>query len=299
MTTTVMATSYGGPESLSVIEEPTPDPAAGQVRIRTRAIGVNPIDYKLYASGEQDDSRLPIRLGFEAAGVVDAVGEGVEGVAVGDDVIAHPAPGAYTTDLVVDVGKLTPKPADLDWEHAAGLMLTGRTAWGALDATGAGAGNRVLVHGGAGGVGQMVLQLARVRGIEVVATASERNHELLASLGATPIAYGDGLLERAREAVPEGYTAVIDAVGTDEAIDASLALVPCERVVSIAAFGRSGDGITLIDGGPASARPELARLAASGEITVTIDRTYPLADAAAAHAYLRTGHARGKVVLLP
>lgn len=309
MTTTVIATSYGTNDALEVIEEPLPEPGPGTVRVSTRAIGVNPIDTKVYSGmmGTDPDS-LPMRLGSEAAGVVDAVGEGVEEVAVGAEVIAYPAGGAYTTDLVVPVAALTPKPASLSWESAAGLMLAGVTAWHALAVAGAEQGQTVLVHGGAGGVGQMVLQLARMRGIAVVATASEPNHALVASLGATPIRYGDGLVERARGAAPSGYAAAIDTVGTDEAIDTSLALVPPSSVVSIAAFGRGADGIVLIGGGPgadpgteirAAARAQLADLAGRGELTVTVDRTFPLTEAAAAHDHVRTGHARGKVVLLP
>lgn len=309
MTTTVMATSYGGPEALSVIDEPLPEPGPGQVRVGTRAIGTNPIDHKSYGGGfGTDPARLPIALGSEAAGVVDAVGEGVEGVDVGDEVIAFSTSGAYTTDLVTDVETLTPKPGQVSWEQAAGLLATGTTAWHVLAAAGVGSGDTLLVHGAAGGVGQMVLQLARVRGVAVVATASERNHALLTSLGAVPIAYGDGLLERAQAAAPGGYAAAVDLVGTDEAIDTSLALVAPDRVVSIAGFGRGADGITLLGSGPgadpgtelrAAARAELADLAGRGDLVVTVDRSYPLTDAAVAHAYLRAGHARGKVILRP
>ena len=309
MTTTVVAAGYGGSEVLEVTTGPTPTPGPGQVRVKLRAIGVNPVDYKTYGGGRgADPARLPLRLGSEASGVVDAVGDGVTSVAVGDEVIAFRAPGAYTTDLVVSEAVLTPKPAGLGWAEAAGLMLTGATAWHALVASGAQAGDTVLVHGGAGGVGQMVLQLARLREIAVVATGSDRNQDLLRDLGATPIEYGAGLLERARSAAPAGYAAALDLVGTDEAIDASLALVPAEQVISIAAFGRAADGITLLGGGPGAdpgtelrdaARAELAELAGRGELVVAIDRTYPLADAGAAHDYLRAGHARGKVILLP
>lgn len=309
MTTTVVAAGYGGSEVLQVTTGSTPEPGPGQVRVKVRAIGVNPVDHKTYSGGRgADPARLPLRLGSEASGVVDAVGDGVTTVAVGDEVIAYRAAGAYMSDLIVPVAALTPKPAGLGWTEAAGLMLTGATAWHALVASGARAGDTVLVHGGAGGVGQMLLQLARLWGIGVVATANERNHDLLRGFGATPIGYGAGLLERARTAAPGGYAAAIDLVGTDEAIDTSLALVPADRVVSIAAFGRAGDGITLIGGGPGAdpgtelrngARAELAELAGRGELVVTIDRTYPLAEAGAAHDYLRTGHARGKVILLP
>lgn len=289
--------------------EPLPVPGAGQVRVSVRAIGVNPIDHKVYSGAiGADPSRLPIRLGSEAAGVVDAVGEGVAGVAVGDEVIAYRTPGAYTSDLLATTSELTPKPPTLGWAEAAGLMLTGATAWHALVASGAHAGETVLVHGGAGGVGQMVLQLARLWGIGVVATAAAGNQQLLKDLDATPLVYGDGLLQRARAAAPDGYAAALDLVGTDEAIDTSLALVPAARVISIAGFRRAGEGFKLIGGGPGAdpgtelrnaARAELAELAGRGELTVTIDRTYPLAQTGAAHDYVRAGHARGKVILLP
>jgi NADPH:quinone reductase len=308
MTTTVLATGYGGSEVLTTITEPQPQPGPGQVRVAVRAIGVNPVDHKTYGDRNADPSRLPLRLGAEASGVVDAVGDGVGTVRVGDEVIAYRATGAYTTDLVVRESALTPKPQGLGWAEAAGLMLTGATAWHALVASGAQEGDTVLVHGGAGGVGQMVLQLARLWGIGVVATAGTSNHDLLRELGATPVRYGEGLLDRAREAAPEGYAAALDLVGTDEAIDVSLALVAADRVVSIAGFGRAAEGITLIGGGPGAdpgtelrnaARAELAALAGRGKLVVTIDRSYPLADAGAAHDYLRAGHARGKVILLP
>lgn len=300
MTTSVVAASYGGSASLSVIQEPTPEPGPGQVRVSNRAIGVNPFDVKVYSGAHgTDEAKLPLRLGVEAAGVVDAVGTGDTGYAVGDEVIAFAGSGAYTSDLVVDAGALVRKPAPLTWEQAAGLMGAGIAAVTALDASRAASGDVVLVHGAAGGVGHLVLQIARARGIDVVGTASERNHPQLAAQGATPIEYGPGLTDRARDAAPGGFAAALDLVGTDEAIDASLALVPPERVVSIAAFHRAGDGIVLIDGGPAGARTELARLAEDGSLTVEVDRSYPLADAAAAHDHVRTGHARGKVILLP
>ena len=309
MTTTVLAAGYGGSEVLTTTTERLPEPGPGQVRVKVRAIGVNPVDHKTYSGAmSADPARLPIRLGSEASGVVDAVGDGVTTATVGDEVIVYRASGAYTTDLLAPESALTPKPATLGWPEAAGLMLTGATAWHALVASGAHEGDTVLVHGGAGGVGQMVLQLARLWGIGVVATAGPADHDLLRELGATPITYGEGLLDRARSAAPGGYAAALDLIGTDEAIDTSLALVAADRVVSIAAFGRARDGITLIGGGPGAdpgtelrntARAELAALAGAGKLTVTVDRSYPLAEAGAAHDYLRSGHARGKVILLP
>src|SRR5579875_3498907 len=169
MAATVIATGYGGPEVLRVADLPAGEPGPGEALIGVRAAGVNPIDHKVYSGAHgTDPARLPMRLGFEAAGVVLRAGPGATGpagpVRPGDEVIAYPARGAYAAELVVPAGALVPKPAALDWPQAAALMLAGVTAWHALAATGVGQGDTVLIHGGAGGVGTMAVQLAAARG---------------------------------------------------------------------------------------------------------------------------------------
>jgi len=304
----VVAAAYGGPENLTVEEVELPDPATGQVRVSVRAAGVNPADVKSYRS-EGDPSRLPLPLGYEAAGVVTAVGPETS-VAVGDEVIVFRTSGAYATDLVVDESTLTAKPASLDWSEAAGLLLAGATAVHTLEATGVAAGDTVLVHGATGGVGLNAVQLARLRGARVIATAGERNHALLRELGAEPVTYGDGLADRVRALAPDGVDAALDLVGTDEAMDVSLELVADRgRIASIANFDRGPrEGIRLLGGGPGAdagdevrmaARPELARLAGTGELRVLVAATYPLTEAADAHRQIATGHTTGKIVLLP
>src|SRR5947207_9913036 len=153
VTLVVNAAAYGGPEVLSVVDEPVADPGPGEARIEVRAAGVNPVDVKSYSGAfGADPARLPIRLGAEAAGVVTAVGADTAGpagpVGVGDEVIAYRAPGAYATELVVPAQAVVPKPSTLDWPQAAGLMLTGVTAWHLLAATEAGPGDTGLVPGG-------------------------------------------------------------------------------------------------------------------------------------------------------
>jgi NADPH:quinone reductase-like Zn-dependent oxidoreductase len=311
----VIAAGYGGPEVLSVIDEPTPDPGPGEARIEVRAAGVNPIDYKAYSGAfGADPARLPIRLGAEAAGVVTAVGPDAVGpagpVAVGDEVITFRAPGAYAAELVVPAQAVVTKPAALDWAQAAGLMLTGVTAWHALAVTGVHEGDTVLIHAAAGGVGVMAVQLAVARGASVVATASPARHAFLRELGATPVGYGPGLAGRVRAAAPDGVTAALDLIGSDEAMEVSLALVPDRaRVVTIAAFAKGLDaGIKVIGGAPGAdpgteirnaARLDLARLAGESALKVFVTQTFPLTDAAAAHRAIMTGHATGKIALLP
>jgi NADPH:quinone reductase-like Zn-dependent oxidoreductase len=308
MTRIVAPVDFGGPEQLKVSEVPTPQPGSGEVRVVVRAIGVNPIDWKIYSGRMGRDPKALGGIGFELAGVVDAVGEGVDGWSVGDEVIASQVPGnGYTDAAVVPAAGLIAKPEGLSWELAASVPVAGGTAAHAVTAAGVGEGDTVLVHGAAGGVGGLVVQLARRRGARVIATASERNHEYLRSLGAEPVTYGAGLTERVRALAPDGVDAAIDAIGTDEAIDTSLALVDDpSRVVSMAAYQRRGDGIRLIGGGGEpgteirdAARPEVAQLLADGELTLPIQATYPLEDTAEAHRVGLDGHTRGKLVIVP
>lgn len=315
MPSVVIAASYGGPEVLSVVDEPAGEPGPGEARIQVRAAGVNPVDYKVYSGAYgRDPASLPIRPGLEAAGVVAQVGPGATGpagpVRAGDEVIAYRAAGAYASELIVPAQSLVPKPAALDWAQAAGLMLAGVTAWHCLVATDVGDGDTVLIHGGAGGVGIMAVQLAAARGATVIATASPARHDFLRKLGAVPVAYGPGLADRVRDLAPAGIDAALDLVGTDEAVDVSLDLVADKaRIATIAAFGRAGQaGIKALGGGPGAdpgteirtaARLDLARLAGRGKLLVVVGETFPLAKAADAHRAIMTGHTTGKIALIP
>jgi NADPH:quinone reductase-like Zn-dependent oxidoreductase len=311
----VIAAAYGGPEALEVVDEPTAEPGPGEARIAVRAAGVNPADYKSYSGAfNRDPAALPLRLGFESAGTVTQVGAGATGpagpISVGDEVIAYRIRGGYSAELVTRAAGLVPKPQALTWPEAAGLMLTGATAWHCLVATGVSAADTLLIHGGAGGVGLMATQLAVGRGASVIATASEPHHDLFREFGAVPVTYGPGLADRVRAAAPGAVTAALDLVGTDEAVDVSLALVPDRsRIATIAAFGRAGQaGIKALGGGPGAepgteirmaARQQLASLAGDGRIRVIVAATFPLAEAAAAHRAIMTGHTSGKIALIP
>ena len=315
MTTSVVAMAFGGPEVLSVLDESVGVPGPGHVLVEVRAAGTNPVDYKLYSGAYgKDPSQLPMRLGMEAAGVVSAVGDDAEGPAgpihPDDEVIAYPIRGAYAALVVVPASTVVPKPSTLSFEEAGGLLLTGTTAVHALTVTGVGSGDVVVVHGASGGVGLMAVQLAVNAGARVIGTASQASHAYLRELGAEPVIYGDGLVERIRALVPGGVDAAIDAVGSDEAVDASVALVTDrKRIVTIAAFQRGLElGLKIIGAGPggdpgteirAAARLELVRLAEAGKLQVRVAGTYPLSEAATAHRELAAGHTHGKIVLVP
>ncbi|CAN5191147.1 NADP-dependent oxidoreductase [soil metagenome] len=317
----VVATAYTGAEGIGVIDVESTAPAAGQVTIAVRSAALNPWDLK-QAKGAMgtDPAKLPMRLGGEAAGVITAVGTdpiGVEGEAlqVGDAVFGHRLSGAQASELTVKAAELLRKPESLTYDEAAGLLTTGTTAWHGLDVIGlgadvAGAGQTLLIHGVSGGVGALAAQLAILRGARVIGTAGLGRHEALRSAGIVPVAYGDGLLDRVREAAPEGVSAAFDTVGTDEALTVSLAAVSdAARIVTIANFGPTmeagGKAIGAAPGADrgseirASARVELSRLAAQGAVTVSIAETFTLDEAADAYALIADGHAGGKIVLNP
>lgn len=308
--TYVTADEYGDADVLQLREEQLPPPGPGQVRLAVRAAGVNPVDLKI-RQGSRGDGATPFRLGYEVAGVVDAVGPDLTTVAVGDEVIAFRIAGGYASAVTVPAADVVPKPASLPWSEAAGLLLAGATAVHALDVTGVDAGDVVLLHGAAGAVGQVVIQLAVLRGARVIGTASPHNHDLLRSLGALPIEYGDGLADRVRAAAAETgpVTAAIDAAGTDEALRVSLDLVDRDRIATVVVTADNlASGIKALGGAPGAdpgtalrdaARAPLAELAGQGKVKVRVVREYPLAEVADAHRFVAEGHAAGKVVLIP
>jgi NADPH:quinone reductase-like Zn-dependent oxidoreductase len=311
MTRAVLATSYGGPEVLAVREVDVPPPGPGEVTLAVRAAGVNPWDYKVYSGlMGRDEAALPLRLGSEVAGVVTAVGDGAAGVTLGQEVVGYPVDGGYADAVTVPAASVLLKPAELSFEEASGLLLTGVTAYHLLEATAVTSGDTVLVHGVSGGVGLAAAQLALDRGARVVGTAAERRHDALRRLGVVPVVYGDGLADRLRATARDGVDVALDTVGTDEAVDVSLELVADRRrIATVAAFDRAPrEGIQLLGNGPGAdpgseirdrGRSVLLDKAGQGAVRVVVARTFPLTEAAQAHRLLRDGHAGGKLVLLP
>lgn len=310
MTRSVLARAYGGPEVLAIQDIVLAAPGEGEVLVDVCAAGTNPIDYKLYSGAMGDDpAALPMPVGMEVAGVVAAAAPGAQGytgaLAVGDEVIATNVRGGYSEQVLVAGADVGHKPAALSFEEAAGLILAGATAWHLLMKTDVGTGDTVLIHAAGGGVGLMAVQLAAARGARVIATASPSRHDKLRGYGAHPVTYGPGLADRVRAIGT--VDAALDLVGTDEALDTSVELVADRgRVATIAGFGRAAElgiaALTGADGGQQirdAARPELIKLADEGRLEVAVDRVFSLGEAADAHRYLQSGHAHGKVVLVP
>lgn len=308
-----VAPEFGGPDVLRLTEQDLPQPEPGQVLIAVRAAGMNPADYKGFAPGPgKDTSVLPKPVGFEVAGVVEALGPDTElasgGGAVGDEVLAFRIYDGYASRVLVPAKDVFAKPAALDFPAAANLLLAGTTAAEMLHVTGVSEGETILLHGASGAVGVSVLQQARELGVRVLGTAGMHSDDVVRRFGGEPVRYGDGLEDRVREQAPEGIAAALDAVGTDEAVDVSLALVPDrQRIVSIAAFGRvEAEGYRVIGGTmPDSARfrdaarARLIDLAARGRLEVPVARTFPLREAPQALELLAGGHPGGKLALLP
>lgn len=308
-----IASRPGDLDVLTLTEVDTPAPGPGEVTIRVRAAGMNPADYKHVAGGDAAD--FPKAVGYEVAGTVVAVGPETEivtgPVREGDEVLAFRISGGWATEVTVAAKDVLHRPEEVGVEQAANLLLAGSTAAEMLHVTGASAGETVLVHGASGAVGVSVLQQAAVLGVHVVGTASEANHDVVRRYGGVPVTYGEGLEQRVRDAVTEqGWgrvDAALDCVGTDEALDVSLALVAQDRLVTIAAFQRAeAEGIRAIAGRMAASqayrdgvRTELVRLAREGRLEVPVARTYPLEEAVEAAAFLRGQHPGGKIALLP
>jgi NADPH:quinone reductase-like Zn-dependent oxidoreductase len=291
---------FGGTDVLHEADIEVPQPGPGQVRIRVRAAGVNALDGKIRSGALEAvfPTPLPAVPGLEVAGVVDALGEGVRDVNVGDEVLGWSDTGSYAEYALATT--VAPKPADLGWEHAVALPVAGETAERALNLLDVAAGETLLIHGAAGGVGTLAVQLATGRGARVIATAGPGNQEYLTALGATATTYGEGLVDRVRALAPNGVDAVLDAAGKG-ALEDSIALRGgTERIITLADFRAHQLGITFANGSQQRSADHLAglaRAAATGKLVTTVGATYPLARAAAAQDVSDRGHVRGKLVL--
>lgn len=305
MTRTVQFSEYGGTDALRVVDAPELSAGPGQVRVAVQAAGINPIDSKVLHGfmAEVMPLTLPAGLGSDLAGVVDEVGAGVTEFVVGDEVLGSSLTPALSESALADSANLVIKPADLSWEVAGTVAGAGGTAWAVLNRLDIRANETLLIHAAAGGVGTFAVQLAVARGARVIGTASERNFEYLRSIGAEPVSYGDGLIERIRAIAPQGVDAVLDASGRGE-IPLSIELAGGPgRVLTLVAFDAADTGIQIFVGGTDDERGpalrEIVSLLGQGALTVPIWRAFPLEETAAALDASSTGHLKGKIVVLP
>lgn len=293
--------AYGGPEVLEWGDAPDPHAGPGEIRIAVRAASVNPIDWKAFAgalSGGQPMVGTGY-LGYDAAGVVDEVGEGVSGVSVGDDVLGR---GRKTQAEYAVLDSWAAKPASIDWAVAAAAGVAGETGERGLRLLDVNAHDTLFVDGGAGGVGAVAVQMAVARGARVIASSSEANQDYLREIGAVPVLYGDGVVDRVRAAAGGQVDAVFDVAGKTPVEDLiSLAPEP-SQVVSIANFAADQAGVRVSGGGgdsqPVAALAQVAELLAQNKVVIKV-QTFPFDRAADAYGISLGGHVRGKLVLIP
>ncbi|TRO55566.1 NADP-dependent oxidoreductase [Streptomyces sp. IB201691-2A2] len=298
--------SFGGPEVLEVVDVPDPKMFADLVLVKIKAAALNPADLG-FQSGVVDpvvDFFFPVIPGWDVAGVIEQAGEATAGFRPGDEVIGFVRGqimhhGTYAEKISAEPRQLVRKPRNLSWAQAAGLPVAGLTAYQAivhsLEVT---AGDTVLVHGAAGGVGHLAIQIAVARGARVIGTGSEASHEFIESLGATPVRYGDQLVEQVRKIAPNGVDAILDTAGRGSLATTQEVAALGARVASItrsaAEYAGAIDVYLYLDGDDLT---RLVELTEEGKLTVHVERTFPLDKAAQAQQLLADGHVRGKIVL--
>lgn len=311
----VQFSEYGPPGVVHVAEVEAPHAGPGEIRVAVRASGLSAGETYLRSGMLRDvvPTTFPYRTGFDAAGVVDEVGDGVAGVGVGDEVFGMTtmaARGANADHAVL--AAWAPKPAAWSWEEAGGAAGSVETSTRVLDRLAAGAGHTVLVQGAAGGVGTVAVQMAIARGATVIGTAGEHNHDFLRSLAAQPTTYGPGLVERVRALAPAGVNAVFDCAGGALPDLIAIAGDPA-RVVTIADFTAAAHGVHMSHGAPSDdtattlgtadplalhALDIATKLAEQGRLRIPVAATFPLPEAPSAHELSESRHARGKIVLV-
>lgn len=296
---------FGGPDVLRLRDVEEPHPAADQIRILVRAAGVNPMDWKIRNGWVQQmmPTTFPAIPGLEVAGVVDEIGDSVTGFTVGDEVVGWSLTGSYAQYAIA--GVIAPKPAGVAWDEAVAIPVAGNAAQRGLDLVDLREGETLLLHGAAGAVGSVAVQLAVARGATVIGTASPANHDYVRSLGAIPLTYGDGLVDRVRDVAPQGVDAVFDVAGKGALPDSiELRGGTTERIVTIADMDAEKYGVVFTAGGMSDEerRDVLLRhlgLAAERALRTQVAHTYPLAEAAKAQQTSEAGHVRGKLVIAP
>ncbi|WP_329468070.1 NADP-dependent oxidoreductase [Streptomyces sp. NBC_01431] len=288
---------FGGPDVLHLVDSEEPHASPGQIRVAVRAAGVNPVDWRI-REGQFQKVRpieLPAGVGQDAAGVVDEVGAGVDGVEVGDHVFGR---GSSTYAEVAVLSAWARIPEGLTFEEAAGYPSVVETALRILREAGVRSGQTLLVSGASGGVGSAVLQIARERGITVIGTAGAANQDYLRSLGALAATYGDGWAERVRRL--GRVDAALDLAGSGVIRELVELTGDPHKVVSIADLGAPEFGVRFsgVTGDVPQALADAADLISRGKLHIPVEKSYTLAEAPTAHIDSQAGHTRGRRVIV-
>ncbi|MFJ1990551.1 NADP-dependent oxidoreductase [Streptomyces asiaticus] len=288
---------FGGPDVLQLIDAEEPHAGPGRIRIAVRAAGVNPVDWRI-REGQvlgAHPTVLPSGVGLDASGVVDEIGEGVEGVEVGDRVFGE---GASTYAEFAVLSAWARMPEGLTFEEAAGYPSVVETALRVIREVGVRPGQTLLVSGASGGVGSAVLQIAHDRGITVIGTAGAANQDYLRSLGALPTTYGEGWVERVRRL--GRVDAALDLAGSGVIRELVELTGDPRKVISIADLGAPELGVRFsgVAGSVPEALAEAVDLISRGRLHIPVEKSYPLTGAAAAHVDSQAGHARGRRVIV-
>lgn len=296
---------YGDPDVLQYGDQPEPKVGPDSVLVDVRAASVNPVDWKITA-GYLDaalPTYFPVIPGWDVAGIVVQPGPSVTEFQAGDEVIGYVRMdtvglGTFAEKVAAPVRALARKPSNVSWAEAATMPLAGLTAYQSLVAVGVQEGDTVLVHNGAGGVGTYAIQIAKAWGARVLATASEKNHDFLRSLGAEPLTYGDGLADRLAEAAPEGLDAVVDFVGGEDWVASLAHLKTPERIASVAdaAVKEKGGRYIFVRPNPSDLLA-LTELVEAGSVKPVLAEAFPLERAADAFRSSIGGHVRGKIAV--
>ncbi len=297
---------YGGIDVLQVVDVERPVPGPGQVLVNVKAAGINPGEASIRKGllADRWPATFPSGQGSDLAGIVVALGEGVQGFAVGDEVIGFTNNRASQAEFaVVEAGDLTHRPRNVSWEAAGSLFVAGATAYASVRAVSLKRGDTLAVSGAAGGVGSLVVQLAVREGAKVIGLASPAHHQWLSDHGVIPVTYGEGIEERLRAAANDHLDAFIDTFGANY-VELALKLgVRPERINTIinyeavTKYGVKSEGNA--QGASAAVMAELAQRIDQGELEIPIARVYPLIDVREAYSELEQRHTHGKIVLVP